>query len=120
MNIVLQVGRKPHPELASIPLAGEFAKTDEARQLIKIGIQDISSVGHSYTLPPQVRKDRVDMFRRAFDATMRDAEFLAEAGRSNIIINPTRGEDLEEIVAGFEKLSPDILSQLKEILLSNK
>ncbi len=120
MNIVLQVGRKPHPELASIPLAGEFAKTDEARQLIKIGIQDISSVGHSYTLPPQVRKDRVDMFRRAFDATMRDSEFLAEAGRSNIIINPTRGEDLEEIVAGFEKLSAGILAQLKEILLSNK
>jgi tripartite-type tricarboxylate transporter receptor subunit TctC len=120
MNIVLQVGRKPHPELASIPLAGEFAKTEEARQLIKIGIQDISSVGHSYTLPPQVRKDRVDMLRRAFDATMRDAEFLAEAGRSNIIINPTRGEDLEEIVAGFEKLSAGILAQLKEILLSNK
>lgn len=120
MNIVLQVGRKPHPEIAKIPLAGEFAKTDEARQLIKIGIQDISALGHSYTLPPKVRKDRVDILRKAFDATMRDPEFLAEAGRSNIIINPTRGEELEEIVSGFEKLSADVLAQLKEILLSNK
>lgn len=120
MNIVLQVGRKPHPEIAKIPLAGEFAKTDEARQLIKIGIQDISTLGHSYTLPPKVRKDRVDILRKAFDATMRDPEFLAEAGRSNIIINPTRGEELEEIVSSFEKLSADVLAQLKEILLSNK
>lgn len=120
MNIVLQVGRKPHPEIAKIPLAGEFAKTDEARQLIKIGIQDISALGHSYTLPPKVRKDRVDILRKAFDATMRDPEFLAEAGRSNIIINPTRGEELEEIVSGFEKLLADVLAQLKEILLSNK
>ena len=120
MNIVLQVGRKPHPEIAKIPLAGEFAKTDEARQLIKIGIQDISALGHSYTLPPKVRKDRVDILRKAFDATMRDPEFLAEAGRSNIIINPTRGEELEEIVSGFEKLSAEVLAQLKEILLSKK
>jgi hypothetical protein len=117
---VLQVGRKPHPEIAKVPLAGEFAKNDEARQLIKIGIQDISTLGHSYTLPPKVRKDRVEMLRKAFDATMRDPEFVAEAGRSNIIINPTRGEELEEIVSGFEKLSADVLAQLKEILLSNK
>ena len=120
MNIVLQVGRKPHPGIAKIPLAGEFTNTDEARQLIKIGIQDISTLGHSYTLPPNVRKDRVDTLRRAFDATMRDTEFLAEAGRSNISINATPGEELEEIVSGFERLSPEILSQLKETLLSNK
>ena len=117
---MLQGSRQPHPELAKIPLATEFAKTDEARQLIKIGIQDLSTLGYSYTAPPKVRKDRVDTFRKAFEATMRDPEFLAEAGQSNIIINATPGEELEEIVSGFEKLSPDILSQLKEILLSNK
>jgi tripartite-type tricarboxylate transporter receptor subunit TctC len=120
MNIVLQVGRKPHPEIARIPLAGDFAKTDEARQLIRIGIQDLSALGHSYTLPPKVRKDRVNTLRKAFDATMRDGEFLAEAGRSNITVNATPGEELEDIVSGFEKLSRDVLAQLKEILLSTK
>ena len=90
---MLQGSRKPHPELPNVPLATEFAKTDEARQLIKIGIQDLSSLGHSYTAPPKVRKDRVDIFRKAFDATMRDPEFLAEAGRSNIIINATAAKN---------------------------
>jgi tripartite-type tricarboxylate transporter receptor subunit TctC len=120
MSIMLQGSRQAHPELPKVPLATEFAQTDQARQLIKIGIQDLSTLGHSYTAPPKVRKDRVDTLRKAFAATMQDPEFLAEAGRSNIMINPTSGEELEEIMSAFEKLSPDILSQLKEILLSNK
>ncbi|MPZ77145.1 MAG: hypothetical protein GEU77_11550 [Deltaproteobacteria bacterium] len=120
MNIVLQVGRKPHPELPKIPLAGEFAKTDDARQLIKIGIQDLTALGHAYTLPPKVRKDRVDTLRKAFDATMQDPKFLAEAQQANIILNPTPGVELEEIVAGFAKLSPEISAKLKDILLPAK
>jgi tripartite-type tricarboxylate transporter receptor subunit TctC len=120
MNVVLQVGRKPHPEIAKVPLATDLAKTDEARQLIKIGIQDLSTLGHSYTLPPRTRKDRVAILRTAFEATMRDPEFLAEADKAKIIINPTLGAELEEIVAGFGKLSPDILAKLKDSLLPKK
>jgi tripartite-type tricarboxylate transporter receptor subunit TctC len=118
MNIVLQVGRKAHPDIAAIPLAAEFAKNDDARQLIKTGIQDLSTLGHSYTLPPNVPKERAETLRKAFAATMGDAEFLAESRRSNIIINPTPGEELEEIVAGFGKLSSPVLTELKQILLS--
>jgi tripartite-type tricarboxylate transporter receptor subunit TctC len=120
MNVVLQVGGKPHPELAKIPLATELAKSDEARQLIKIGIQDLSTLGHSYSLPPRTRKDRVAMLRKAFEATMRDADFLAEAEKAKIIINPTAGGELEEIVTGFGKLSPGVLATLKEGLMPKK
>jgi Tripartite tricarboxylate transporter family receptor len=120
MNVVLQVGRKPHPELAKIPLATELAKSDEARQLIKIGIQDLSTLGHSYTLPPKTRKDRVAILRNAFEATMRDNEFLAEAEKAKIIINPTPGGELEEIVMGFGKLSADVLAKLRDSLLPKK
>jgi tripartite-type tricarboxylate transporter receptor subunit TctC len=120
MNVVLQVGRKPHPEIAKVPLATDLAKTDEARQLIKVGIQDLSTLGHSYTLPPKTRKDRIAILRSAFEATMRDPEFLAEAEKAKIIINPTPGGELEEIVAGFAKLSPDVLAKLKDSLLPKK
>jgi tripartite-type tricarboxylate transporter receptor subunit TctC len=120
MNIVLQVGRKPHPEIPKVPLASEFAKTDEARQLIKIGIQDLSALGHSYTLPPKVRKERVATLRKAFEATMRDTEFLAEAQQSKLVINATPGEELEEIVSGFAKLTPAVLATLRDILLPSR
>ncbi|HWO40992.1 MAG TPA: tripartite tricarboxylate transporter substrate-binding protein [Candidatus Eisenbacteria bacterium] len=120
MNIVLQVGRKPHPELPKVPLVYEFAKTDDARQLLKVGIQDLSALGHAYTLPPGVRKDRLETLRKAFAATMRDPEFLADAQRSKIIIEPTPGEELEQIVASFSQLSPEIRGKLKAILLPAK
>ena len=120
MNVVLQVGRKAHPDLPKVPLVSEFAKTEEARQLIKIGIQDLSTLGHSYTLPPKTRKDRVAILKKAFEATMRDRDLLAEARNSKIIINPTPGEDLEEIVSSFAQLSPEILTKLKDNLLPKK
>jgi hypothetical protein len=70
-------------------------------------------------LPPNVPKERVDTLRNAFAATMGDAEFIAESRRSNIIINATPGEELEEIVSGFAKLPSGVLTELKKILLSN-
>ncbi|HEX2226930.1 MAG TPA: tripartite tricarboxylate transporter substrate-binding protein [Candidatus Binatia bacterium] len=117
MNILAQVGPKPHSELAKVPLAGDFAKTEEARQLLKVGIQDLAALGHAYTLPPQTPKPLVDILRKAFDDTMRSPEFLAEAQKSNIVTNPVPGRELDEIVSGFSKLPTDLLEKLKASLL---
>lgn len=61
MNVVLQGGRKAHAELPKVPLAVDFAKGDEARQLIRVGIQELGALGHAYTLPPKTRKNLVDL-----------------------------------------------------------
>jgi hypothetical protein len=84
MNVVVQVVPRAHPELAKVPVAGQFARSDETRQLLKIGIQDLGALGHSYTVPPKTRRDRVAILRKAFEATIRDPEFLAEL-KDNLI-----------------------------------
>jgi tripartite-type tricarboxylate transporter receptor subunit TctC len=117
MNVVVQAGRKPHSELPKVPLAGDFAKSEEGRQLLKVGIQDLAALGHAYTLPPRTRKPVVDILRRAFDDTMKSPDFLAEAEKANIITNPVPGRELEEIVSGFSKLPADLLAKLKASLL---
>jgi len=117
MNVVVQVGRKAHAELPKVPLAADFAKTEEARQLLKIGIQDLSALGHAYTLPPKTRKVHVDTLRKAFEDTMKSPEFLAEADKANIVANPVLGKELEEIVSGFPKLPVDLLAKLRSSLL---
>jgi tripartite-type tricarboxylate transporter receptor subunit TctC len=117
MNVVVQVGRKPHSELANVPVAGNFAKTEAARQLLKVGIQDLAALGHAYTLPPKTRKPLVDILRKAFDDTLKSADFLAEAEKANIVPNPVAGRELEEIVSGFAKLPADLLAKLKSSLL---
>jgi tripartite-type tricarboxylate transporter receptor subunit TctC len=120
MNVVVQVVPRAHPELAKVPVAGQFAKSDEARQLLKIGIQDMGALSHSYTLPPKTPKTHLHTLRKAFEAVMGDPDFVAEAEKANIVTNPVPGRELEEIVSGFTKISPDMLGKLKNSLVPKK
>jgi tripartite-type tricarboxylate transporter receptor subunit TctC len=115
--VVLQLLSKPHPELANIPLAQSFAKSDEARQLMQAGVQDPADYYRPYVLPPRTPKDRVEILRKALQDTMKDPEFLADAAKSRLDIDPVTGTELENLVRGLFKLRPSMISKLKTILL---
>ncbi|MGH7846893.1 MAG: Bug family tripartite tricarboxylate transporter substrate binding protein [Candidatus Binatia bacterium] len=116
VNVVLQAARKPHPDLAKVPLAINLAKSEEARQLIDIGIHGDSEIVRTYTLPPGTPKDRVQLLRRAFFETLKDPEFLADAKKANLGVNPVPGEEVEKIIGGLFKLDPGLVAKLKDIL----
>jgi tripartite-type tricarboxylate transporter receptor subunit TctC len=116
LTIVLQALPKPHPDLPKVPLVINYAKTEEARQLIQLGIHDVSAIARPFVLPPGTAKDRVQLFRQAFSATMTDPEFLADAEKSNLDISPLSGEELERTVHGLVKTNPALLAKLKQIL----
>lgn len=113
--VVLQILAKPHPELPSVPLAINYAKSEETRQLIQVGIQDPSEYSRPYVAPPGTPKDRVQLLRKAFQDTMKDPELLADAAKSKLDIEPVTAEELEKTVAGLFKLSPSLVTKLKEI-----
>ncbi|MEK7782978.1 MAG: tripartite tricarboxylate transporter substrate-binding protein, partial [Candidatus Binatota bacterium] len=114
--IVLQVLPKPHRDLPKIPLAIHLAKNETARLLIQSGIQDPSSITRPYALPPGTPKDRVQLLRKAFMDSLKDPEFLADAQKSRLEVDPLSGEELEKTVAGLFKLDPAVVGKLKEIL----
>ena len=114
--VVLQTQSQPHPDIPSVPLAINLAKTDEARQLIKFGIQDMSAINRPFVLPPGTPKDRVQLLRKAFVDTLGDPEFLVDAQKSKLEVDPMTGEDLEQTVLGLVKLNPALLARLKEVL----
>jgi tripartite-type tricarboxylate transporter receptor subunit TctC len=114
--VVLQALSKPHPDLLNVPLAQSLAKTDEARRLIQAGVQDPADFYRPYVTPPRTPKDRVESLRRAFEATMKDPDFLADAKKANLDIDPVRGPDMERLVAGIFKLDPALAAKLKNIL----
>ena len=66
VSIVLQAVAKPHPDLPKVPVAIEYAKTEQARKLIQAGIHDTAAITRPYALPPGTPKDRVQSLRRAF------------------------------------------------------
>jgi tripartite-type tricarboxylate transporter receptor subunit TctC len=114
--VVLQAVAKPHPDLPNVPLAQSLAKTDEARQLLQAGVQDPADFYRPYVAPPRTPKPRVDTLRQAFAATMKDAEFLADAKKANLDIEPITGQEMAKLVAGIFTLNPALAAKLKNIL----
>ena len=113
---LLQATIKPHPELIKLPMALNFAKTDEAKKLISTVARVHGPSVRPYALPPKTPKDRVQLLRKAFMDTMKDPEFLAEAKKANLDINPEDGATLESNVKEILKLEPALIAKLKEIL----
>lgn len=119
VRIVLQAVSKAHAELPEVPLAINFAKTDEARQLMQVGIHDPSAITRLYTLPPGTPKARVQLLRKAFMDTLRDAELRAEAEKSQLDLDPVSGEEVESTVVRLFGQSQALVAKLKEVLTPN-
>ncbi len=114
--IVLQATLKAHPELPNVPVAFDFAKTDEARKLIQVVVQVHGPTVRPFALSPGTAKERVQILRRAYMETMRDSEFLAEAKKARLEINPLDGAELERGINEIFNLEPALVAKLKEIL----
>jgi tripartite-type tricarboxylate transporter receptor subunit TctC len=115
-RVLLQAVPKAHAELPDIPLAFNIAKTEEARQLMEVGIHAPSAITRLYTLPPGTPKARVQLLRQAFMATLQDAEFRAEAEKSKLDLDPVSGEEVESTVARLFAQGPAVVARLKEVL----
>ena len=114
--IVLQETLKAHPDLPNVPVAVNFAKTDEARKLIRVVVQVHGPTVRPFALPPGTPKERVQSLRRAFVETLRDPELLAEAKKARLEINPLDGAELERGIGEIFGLEPALIAKLKEIL----
>lgn len=114
--VVLQANRQNHPDLPQVPQAIKLAKTDEGRRMIDVGIHGDSSIVRTYTLPPGTPKDRVLLLRKAFEATLKDPEFVADAKKSKLNVDPVAPEAIEKDIAGLFKLDPALIGKLKDVL----
>jgi tripartite-type tricarboxylate transporter receptor subunit TctC len=116
VKIIVQITPRRHPEMADVPLASEFAKTAEGRKLIQVGIHDRGAIFRPYVLPAGVPRERVELLRFAFGETLKDPEFLADAKKSNLVIDGVSGSEIERIVGELFKLEPSVATKLNEIL----
>jgi tripartite-type tricarboxylate transporter receptor subunit TctC len=98
LNVILQVGMKKEADLPDVPLLIDLAKTQDERAILEFITKGNSSIGKPFATSPGVPKERVSALRRAFDATMKDARFLADAQRARVEIDPIMGEDLQKLV----------------------
>jgi tripartite-type tricarboxylate transporter receptor subunit TctC len=111
---VLQAVPTPFPELPKVPLAMSLAKSEESRQMIDVGLHKSGVFSRPFALPPGTPKDRVQMLAKAFQETLRDKGFLAEAEKAKLDIDLVTGEELEKAVASIFTLDPVIVAKLQD------
>jgi tripartite-type tricarboxylate transporter receptor subunit TctC len=84
--------------------------------LLQAAVHDPNSITRPYSLPPGTSKDRVQLLQKAFMDTMKDPEFLADAKKAQMDLDPVPGEEVEKTVARFFQLDPALVAKLREIL----
>lgn len=104
-----------HPELKGVPYLGTFAKTDEQKQVLDV-LSAAGELGRPYIMSKAVPAARVEAMRKAFDETMKDASFLAEAQKINLPVDPILGDDATKIIAKIYASSPAIVAKAKEVI----
>jgi tripartite-type tricarboxylate transporter receptor subunit TctC len=117
VNVVIQTMPKRHPDLPNVPLAIDYAKTEEGRRLIKYGIHDIAIITRPYFLPPGTPKQRVQLLRKAFADTLKDRDLIAEAKKANLELDPISGEDVDGVVQGLYKIEPSFVARMRQVLV---
>jgi tripartite-type tricarboxylate transporter receptor subunit TctC len=112
VSILVQFALKRHPEMPDVPTAVELAKNDEQRAVLS-AVVNAAEVGSAFFTTPGVPADRLDALRRAFDATMKDPEFLAEVKRTKLSVNPFTGEELQTLVRSVNNIPPDLVEKVR-------
>jgi tripartite-type tricarboxylate transporter receptor subunit TctC len=100
-----------------VPLASSLARTDIDRAAIDL-LTSVVALGRPFVAPPGVPAERISALRRAFDATMKDPEFLAYAAKAKLDILPLGGEKVQEVVARVISTPAAALARTKELIQS--
>ena len=115
IDIIAQVGPKKEADLPNVPLLSDLAKTDEDRKVMELLSAPVA-IGRPIFTTPGVPEDRVKALREAFDKTMKDPAFLADAKKINLEIDPVSGVAMQKIVADIVATPKDTVNKLKTII----
>ena len=112
---LVQIGLKKSPDLPDVPLLMDLGKTDRDRAMLRF-ISAGTAFSRAFVTTQEVPADRLAALRAAFDATMKDPEFLAEADKINMDLSPSTGAEVQKIVADLIATPKDVVMATKAIL----
>jgi tripartite-type tricarboxylate transporter receptor subunit TctC len=118
-SIFVQVGTDKDPAISAfmgrdIALVTDFAKTDADRTVVNL-INSGITFGRPILLPPDVPADRVEALRKAFDETVKDPAFIAEAKAQNADPIPVTGKRLQDLAIQAASSGPEVVARVNEL-----
>ena len=119
IEVLLQMASRKHPDLGHVPLALDFAKNDSDRQVLDL-VFSRQQMAYPFVAPPDVSAERLEALRQAFAATMKDAEFLTDARRQNLDIEPVSAAEIAAILRNVYSSPEDVIARARAVLESGK
>ena len=114
-NILVQLALAKHPDLPDVPLVVDLAKTDAERQILKL-IFARQVMGRPFLASPDVPRDRAEALRKAFMDTLQDKDFLADADKAQMEINPVAGAEIDKLVKEIHQTPAEIAHKAAALL----
>jgi tripartite-type tricarboxylate transporter receptor subunit TctC len=115
MKLVIQMGNRTTDEFGKIPSVFDYAKTDEDRAVLDVEFRQLV-LGRPLAGPPGIPADRLKALRDAFQATMADKDFLAEAEKAGLDIEPATAEEVEGVFKRFATFPPEIFRKAQDAM----
>jgi tripartite-type tricarboxylate transporter receptor subunit TctC len=115
INVLVQLSLKKHRDLPNVPLVMDFAKTEQQAQIFKL-VFARQPMGRPFLSPPGIPADRVAALRKAFMETLQDREFLAEAEKMKLEINPVSGDEVQRIVQDVYRTPKAVAAAVADML----
>jgi tripartite-type tricarboxylate transporter receptor subunit TctC len=113
--VLLQGGAQPNPELKDVPFVLDLARTEEQKQAIEY-LYAGQGIGRPFVAPPDLPPERLRMLRAAFDATMKDAEFVAEVQARKLELEPEDGEHLAALIRKIYATPKPIIDRIGSLI----
>jgi tripartite-type tricarboxylate transporter receptor subunit TctC len=118
IKIIAQWALRPNPELPGVPSILDLAKNDADKAALLLVLARLD-FGRPFFVPPNVPADRVAALRKAFDDTMKDPAFLAEAEKLKLEIDPLNGVQMTKLVADVLATPKDVVQRVRNIFEKN-
>jgi tripartite-type tricarboxylate transporter receptor subunit TctC len=114
INVLVQVGLEPNAELTAmnVPPVWRYLKNEQDRQAVELIVSQQVMI-RSYIAPPQTPPEQIDILRSAFDATMKDGQFLDEAQTQRLVVEPMPGVKVQELVRKLYATPADIVERAR-------
>lgn len=119
LNVFLQLAFDKHPELPDVPSAIDLITDDTDRRTLEL-ILIRQETGRPIAAPPDVPADRLAALRKAFDATMADPRFLAEAEKLQMEVDPLSHDQVEALLKKAYSAPKPIVERAAALILPPK
>jgi len=115
ISILFQGGSAPNPELKGVPFVLDLARNTEDRLALEF-LYAGQGIGRPFVAPPDLPPERLQILRDAFNATMRDADFIADAKRQKLDVDPVSGEQLAALIRKIYATPPAIVERVGNLI----